>query len=163
MPQLQQLRVPPCIHWAAQGTEPVTLAFLILNSTHWSCVHCSTGMRLRRPATPTTACPVWCCRSPWLPSKLWRAARPARSQPAATPWQLPGTGLSSPGSGVSPSPPAGCCPWQVGWGPWRGAGPVWATRLLCHAGWAFGLSHRCGGGCTGLQGGTKIGFIKLNV
>lgn len=108
-------------------------------------------MTLRPPATLTTACPTWCCMSPWPPGRLWRAARPARSPPAATPWQPPGTGPSSPGSGVWPSPPAGCCPWQAGWGPWMGADPVGATHPLARAGWAFGLSHRCGGGCTGLQ------------
>ena len=151
--------VPECIHWATQGMEPITLASSILCSTSRACVHRSTEVTLRRPATLTTECPVWCCRPPWPPSKLWRAARPARSRPAATPWPLPGPCPSSPGSGVSPSLPAGCCPWQAGWGPWRGlvGGPSWSGQLLCHAGWAFGLSHRCGDGCTGLQDGTKSG------
>lgn len=128
---------------------------------YWLCVHSSTMGKLRRPATLTTECPVWCCRPPWPLGKLWRAARPARSRPATTLWQFPGTCPSSPGSGVSLSLPVGCCPWQAGWGPWRGAGPVRAAHLPCHDGWAFGLAHKCGGGCTGLQNGTKIGFIFI--
>lgn len=104
------------------------------------------------PATLTTACPAWYCRSPQPPCKPWRAARPARSPPAATLWPPHGTGPSSPGSGVWPSLPAGCCPWLGGRGPWAGADPGGASRRLDHAGWAFGLFHRCGGGSIGLLG-----------
>lgn len=109
-----------------------------------------TATRLRQPATPTTVFPGWCCRPPWRLSRPWRAARPARSQPAATPWQLPGTCPSSPESDVSLSLHAGCCPWQVVWGPWREVARGWGARPLCRADWAFDLSHRCGGWCTGL-------------
>lgn len=157
------LRAPSCIHWATHGIELLSLAFWIPRSTCWACVHISAAVRLRQPATQTTVCPVWCYRPPWPLSRLWRAARPARSRPAAIPWQLPGICPSSPGSGVSLSPHAGCCPWQEVSGPWRGAGQVQAARLLCRAGWAFDLSHRCGGGCTGLQGETRIFFWNFVV
>lgn len=143
------------------GIEQLTQIFLTPCSTYWACVHSTTVVRLRRPATLTTVCPVWCCKPLRPPSRLWRAARPARNQPAATPWQLPYTCPSSPGSAELLSLPAGCCPWRVWWGPWRGAGPVQAARILCRDYWVFDLSHRCGGGYTGLQDETWIGFILL--
>lgn len=133
--------------------------FIFESPNSW--ISCSSEVAIRPPATLTTVCPEWYCRSPQPRGKPWRAAHPARSPPAATPWPPHGTGPSSPGSGGLPSLPAGCCPWQAGWGPWAEADPGGASRHLSRAGWPFGLSRRCVGGCTGLCGGrgcSKMSF-----
>lgn len=138
--------IPQCTHWPAVSSSDRSLIF---------CVCCSGERGFRQPATQTRVCPVWCCTSPRQPGTPWRAAHPARNRPATTPLPLRGTCLSSPGSDVLPSLPAGYCSWPAGWGPCGGADPVWAARFLAHAGWAFGRSHTCGGACTGLQGGNN--------